>query len=82
MRCGTELCRSLLATWTKKIADGIDRMREQGLIAGEVTPGPRAEAIVAGIYGGVVILLATGRADHLAASLDSSLESLGDRARH
>ncbi|MFC6021792.1 TetR/AcrR family transcriptional regulator [Plantactinospora solaniradicis] len=66
----------LLRTWQAEISAGIRHM--QGI--GEVDPGLDADqtsaALLAGIQGGVVVMLATGRITHLEAALDVGIDNL------
>ncbi|WP_239127723.1 TetR/AcrR family transcriptional regulator [Asanoa siamensis] len=66
----------LMTRWRSEIAAGIRHMQE----IGEVDPGldadRSAKALLAGIQGGVMVMLATGRIDHLEAALDMGIESL------
>lgn len=71
------IVNGVLSTWTTKVQVGIGSMQAKGLIDGDIDAGQGASAVVAGIYGGVVILLATGSTEHLRASLDGSLSLLG-----
>ena len=58
---------------------GIRAMQHSGLMAADTDAGQAAAALVAGIQGGVIIQLTTGRLDHLEAVLDVALRGL--RAR-
>ncbi|MBD0689517.1 TetR/AcrR family transcriptional regulator [Streptomyces sp. CBMA123] len=66
----------LMDRWQEQIAAGIRHLQD----AGEVTAGLDAEreaaALLAGVQGGVAILLATGSTIHLEAALDSGLARL------
>ncbi|WP_422773739.1 TetR/AcrR family transcriptional regulator [Plantactinospora sp. WMMC1484] len=66
----------LLHRWQAEISAGIQHMQA----IGEVDPGLDAErsaaALLAGIQGGVVVMLATGRITHLEAALDIGIGSL------
>ncbi|MER6590695.1 TetR/AcrR family transcriptional regulator [Micromonospora purpureochromogenes] len=66
----------LVAAWQAQLATGIRQMQE----IGEIDPGLDAEraaaALLAGIQGGVAVLLATGSLAHLEAALDTGIESL------
>jgi AcrR family transcriptional regulator len=66
----------LLRTWQAEIAVGIRHMQS----IGEVDPGMDTEraaaALLAGIQGGVVVLMSTGSITHLEAALDAGIESL------
>lgn len=66
----------LLFTWQGRIRSGIEAMQAMGEIRATLDSSIAAEAIVAGIYGGVVIMLATGTTDHLRSALDGAIRSL------
>ena len=71
----------LMQRWEAAIADGIRHMQSTGDIAAEVDAGRAAAALLAGIQGGVLLLLSTGRIDHLEAALDLTIDSLRGSAR-
>jgi hypothetical protein len=51
-------------------------MQRRGEIAAGVDTARAAAAIIAGIQGGVAILMATGSVEHLVAALDTALDDL------
>ena len=63
----------LIRRWQDYLRVGIAAMQQSGEIGSTLDPDRTAAAIIAGIQGGVVILMATGRIDHLTATLDSML---------
>ncbi|MGX7675683.1 TetR/AcrR family transcriptional regulator [Plantactinospora sp. DSM 117369] len=71
----------LLRAWQSEISAGIRHMQE----IDEVDPGLDAEqtsaALLAGIQGGVVVMLATGRITHLEAALDVGIGNLRSNRR-
>jgi len=71
----------LLDRWQDRIADGIRRMQAQGKIAPRLNAERTAAALLAGIQGGVLVMLATGRMTHLEAALDQGIERLRDSTR-
>ena len=71
----------LLDRWEDRIADGIRRMQGQGKIAPRLNAERTAAALLAGIQGGVLLMLATGRMTHLEAALDQAIERLRDSTR-
>jgi AcrR family transcriptional regulator len=71
----------LLDRWQDRIADGIRRMQVQGKIAPHLNAERTAAALLAGIQGGVLVMLATGRMTHLEAALDQGIERLRDSTR-
>ncbi len=66
----------LLRRWQQKIADGIRSMQAGGEIRPSVDAGQRAAALLAGLQGGVVIMLATGEISHLEVALDQGIGAL------
>ncbi|WP_255658591.1 TetR/AcrR family transcriptional regulator [Actinoplanes sp. L3-i22] len=70
------LIAGLIATRQADLAAGIRHMQA----AGDMDPGPDADraaaALVAGVQGGVAVLMATGSAVHLEAALDMGLAAL------
>ncbi|MCF6475846.1 TetR/AcrR family transcriptional regulator [Nonomuraea sp. MG754425] len=71
----------LMRRWQAEIATGVRRMQDAGQIGQGLDPDRTAAAILAGIQGGVLIQMSTGRTTHLEASLDQSLAYLKDSAR-
>lgn len=69
--------RSLLLRWRSDLATGVRAMQVNGTAPAALDPDRFAGAIVAGIQGGVAILLATGSSADLEAVLDLLLEQLG-----
>jgi AcrR family transcriptional regulator len=66
----------LLAKWHLAIATGIRGMQQQGKIAGHLDADRSAAALLAGIQGGVGIMLATGDLSYLEAALDHGIAAL------
>jgi AcrR family transcriptional regulator len=66
----------LMRQWQAQIAAGITSMQAAGEIAGAVDAERTAAAILAGIQGGVVMLLSTGDLTPLAAALDLAIDHL------
>ena len=71
----------LLEQWQARIATGIRSMQSQGKVAARLDVDRAAAALLAGIQGGVLVLLATGRSAHLEAALDQGIEQLRDSLR-
>jgi AcrR family transcriptional regulator len=67
---------ALMDKWHNEIADGVRHMRGQNKAASGVDPDRIAAALLAGIQGGVGVLLATGDIGYLEAALDVGIESL------
>ncbi|WP_431238291.1 TetR/AcrR family transcriptional regulator [Mycolicibacterium aichiense] len=66
----------LIVAWSGAIAAGIRSMQEQGKVAGSVNAERAAAALLAGIQGGVGIMLATGDLSYLEAALDQGIDAL------
>jgi AcrR family transcriptional regulator len=69
----------LMHRWEGEIRAGIERMQATGEIDPAIDAGPAAAALLAGIQGGVGLLLATGSTTHLEAALDVALAHLRSR---
>jgi AcrR family transcriptional regulator len=70
----------LLGQWQAEIAAGIRLLQAQGEVAADLDTDQAAAALLAGIQGGVMIMLATGSLTHLEAALDTAIERLRDSA--
>ncbi len=66
----------LMTRWQARIDDGIHHMQAIGEISPDVDAGRASSALLAGIQGGVVMMLSTGRIDHLEAALDLTIGTL------
>lgn len=66
----------LMEGWQGRIAAGVRAMQARGEIRAEVDADRAAAALLAGIQGGVVIMLATGHLTHLEAALDEGIRAL------
>ncbi|MDG4839905.1 TetR/AcrR family transcriptional regulator [Micromonospora sp. WMMD967] len=66
----------LMWRWQDKIAEGVRHMQSTGDVAPGVDADRTAAALLAGIQGGVLLLLSTGKIDHLEAALDLTIDSL------
>jgi AcrR family transcriptional regulator len=67
---------TLIAQWRGDIEAGVRAMQDEGKIAPSVDPHRAAAALLAGIQGGVVVLLNTGDIGYLEAALDVGIASL------
>jgi AcrR family transcriptional regulator len=67
---------ALIRQWHNDIALGVRHMQRQGKLAAELDADRAAAALLAGIQGGVAILLATGDLSYLEAALDTGIQSL------
>ncbi|GAA1283745.1 TetR family transcriptional regulator [Planotetraspora silvatica] len=73
----------LLNRWQGDIAAGVRAMQGQGEIDPRLDAEHAAAALLAGIQGGIVIRLSTGRFTHLEAALDVGIQHLrASRDRH
>ena len=66
----------LFYQWQKAIAEGIGAMQRRGLVRAELDADQASAALLAGLQGGVLILLATGQLTHLEAALDVAIANL------
>jgi AcrR family transcriptional regulator len=66
----------LLASWQAQIAAGIRAMQDRREISAGLDADRAAAALLAGIQGGVSILMATGSLAHLEAALDLGIDRL------
>jgi len=67
---------ALLDRWQSDIATGIRQMQDRGKIDPHLEADHAAAAMLAGIQGGVLIMLSTGRLTNLEAALDVSIRHL------
>lgn len=67
---------ALMLQWHDAIAAGVREMQGQHKIASSINAERAASALLAGIQGGVGIMLATGDLTYLEAALDVGIESL------
>ncbi|MFB4278056.1 TetR/AcrR family transcriptional regulator [Nonomuraea sp. MTCD27] len=68
----------LIDQWQAELAAGVRHMQAAGEIDPALDPDHAAAALLAGVQGGVLILLSTGRITHLEAALDTGLRHLRD----
>jgi AcrR family transcriptional regulator len=67
---------ALMDKWHKEIAAGVRHMQEQAKVPARLDADRISAALLAGIQGGVGIMLATGDLSYLEAALDAGIESL------
>ncbi|MDO3637927.1 TetR/AcrR family transcriptional regulator [Mycolicibacterium arseniciresistens] len=67
---------TLIDRWRMEIEAGVRTMQAQNKIAASVDPQRAAAALLAGIQGGVSVLLSTGDLSYLEAALDVGIASL------
>lgn len=70
------LTSGLIATWHDQISAGIRAMQKQGKVATVIDADRQAAALLAGVQGGVGIMLATGDVTYLEAALDQGIAAL------
>ncbi|MFJ6699875.1 TetR/AcrR family transcriptional regulator [Streptomyces sp. NPDC091272] len=71
----------LTAQWQAKLAAGVRALRAAGLVPRALDADRSAAALLAGIQGGVVLLVATGTSTHLEAALDEGIARLQTAGR-
>ena len=67
---------TLITRWRQEIEAGVRAMQARGKIAASVDPTLAAAALLAGIQGGVSVLLSTGDIGYLEAALDVGIANL------
>jgi AcrR family transcriptional regulator len=72
---------ALMRQWQREIAAGVRHMQAQRKVDAGVDADRAATALLAGIQGGVGVMLATGELSYLEAALDVGIESLRDTGR-
>ncbi|MCF3102346.1 TetR/AcrR family transcriptional regulator [Streptomyces roseoverticillatus] len=70
------VARELLRHWQTQLAAGIRHMQDIGEITPELNADREAAALLAGVQGGVMILMTTGGLEHLEAALDQGIAHL------
>ncbi|MFJ7907302.1 TetR/AcrR family transcriptional regulator [Kitasatospora sp. NPDC096204] len=78
---GRTVAAELLGQWQRRLAAGVRHLQAGGVAAAGLDAEREAAALLAGIQGGVLILMTTGSIDHLEAALDSGLARLGLTSR-
>ena len=66
----------LMREWQESLAEGIRAVRRRGLLPSSFDVDQAAAALLAGIQGGVSIMLSTGDSGHLRAALDWGIAQL------
>jgi AcrR family transcriptional regulator len=66
----------LIAQWQAQITAGVRHMQAIGEVDPALDAGRTAASILAGVQGGVLLLMSTGHLTHLEAALDVSIEHL------
>ncbi|MFD4636834.1 TetR/AcrR family transcriptional regulator [Lentzea sp. NPDC058436] len=71
-----EVITTLLGRWQAHVCEGIIEMQDAGLVRETLDADRVAAAFIAGIQGGVLVLMSTGSVTHLEASLDTLIAHL------
>jgi AcrR family transcriptional regulator len=71
-----EVVAELVDAWQREIAAGVRHMQRIGEFDERLDPDEAAAALLAGIQGGVLIMMSTGRSTHLEAALDVGIAAL------
>jgi AcrR family transcriptional regulator len=66
----------LMRQWRHQLARGIRALQANGLVSQALDVDRTAAALLAGIQGGVTIMMSTGDSTHLRAALDTGIEHL------
>ncbi|MET8940346.1 TetR/AcrR family transcriptional regulator [Streptomyces rubiginosohelvolus] len=65
---------ALMRQWQEELARGVRAMQDQGLASPQLDADRTAAALLAGVQGGVTIMMSTGDSTHLRAALDAGIE--------
>ncbi|MDV3124278.1 TetR/AcrR family transcriptional regulator [Mycobacterium sp. 21AC1] len=68
--------KALLRQWHDEITTGVRHMQGQGKVAADLDADRVAAALLAGVQGGVGVMLATGDLSYLEAALDTGIAAL------
>ncbi|MFI0240608.1 TetR/AcrR family transcriptional regulator [Streptomyces sp. NPDC016845] len=66
----------LMRQWQEQLARGVRAMQDKGLASPRLDTDRTAAALLAGVQGGVTIMMSTGDSTHLRAALDTGIEHL------
>ena len=66
----------LMRQWQAQLARGMRALQSQGLVSADLDVERAAAALLAGLQGGVAILMSTGDSTHLKAAIDTGIEHL------
>jgi AcrR family transcriptional regulator len=66
----------LMAEWEARLTAGVRAMQEAGKVAPTVDPSRASRALLAGVQGGVTVMLAIGDISHLEDALDTMIAGL------
>ncbi|MCL6674146.1 TetR/AcrR family transcriptional regulator [Streptomyces panaciradicis] len=70
----------LMRQWQQQLAQGMLALQAKDLVSPELDVDRTAAALLAGIQGGVTMMMSTGDSTHLKAALDTGLDYLRARA--
>jgi len=73
---GREIVVAMYGQWENALTRGIVTMQAAGEMRADIDAGQAAAALLAGIQGGILMMLATGTTSHLKAVLDAGLARL------
>ncbi|OIJ23932.1 TetR/AcrR family transcriptional regulator [Nocardioides luteus] len=76
-----EVSTTLIGQWQDHLRRGIETMQANGSVSAEIDARRTSAAMIAGIQGGVSVLMVTGRTDHLEAILALLISHLRDSGR-
>ncbi|MFE4967224.1 TetR/AcrR family transcriptional regulator [Streptomyces sp. NPDC056660] len=66
----------LMRQWQRQLARGVRALQANGLVSPDLDVDRTSAALLAGIQGGVSIMMSTGDSTHLKAALDTGIEHL------
>lgn len=66
----------LMRQWQEQLAQGMRALRARGLVSPNLDVDTTAAALLAGVQGGVSVMMSTGDSTHLKAALDTGIEYL------
>lgn len=76
-RPGTRaIVTELMRQWQGQLADGMRALQSAGLVSPDLDVARASAALLAGIQGGVSLMMSTGDSTHLRAALDDGIERL------
>ncbi|WP_328917244.1 MULTISPECIES: TetR/AcrR family transcriptional regulator [unclassified Streptomyces] len=67
---------ALMRQWQEHLADGMRALQARGLVAPTLDVAQESAALLAGIQGGVSIMMSTGDSAHLRAAIDTKIAHL------
>ncbi|WP_394427977.1 TetR/AcrR family transcriptional regulator [Streptomyces sp. SGAir0957] len=66
----------LMRQWQEQLARGVRAMQANGLVSSRLDADRTAAGLLAGVQGGVTIMMSTGDSTHLRAALDTGIDHL------